>query len=195
MRLQIKSFLAAALVLPAALLLSLNASESKMAEINSPLRFTMADIDGKMVDLAQYRGRVVLIFNTASKCGLTPQYEALQAIHEKYSDRGFTVLAFPANNFKNQEPGTNKEIKTFCTLNYNVSFPLFSKISVKGDDIHPLYQYLTSGDTNPGFAGEISWNFTKFLVNRQGRVAARFEPRTKPDSEEVVEAVEGALKE
>ena len=192
MRLQIKSFLAAALVLPAALL-PLKASESKMAEINSPLRFTMADIDGKMVDLAQYKGKVVLIVNTASKCGLTPQYEALQAIHEKYSDRGFTVLAFPANNFKNQEPGTNEEIKSFCTLNYNVSFPLFSKISLKGDDIHPLYQYLTSEDTNPGFAGEISWNFTKFLVNRQGRVAARFEPRTKPDSEEVVEAVEKAL--
>ena len=103
------------------------------------------------------------------------------------------MLAFPANNFKNQEPGTNEEIKSFCTLNYNVSFPLFSKISLKGDDIHPLYQYLTSEDTNPGFAGEISWNFTKFLVNRQGRVAARFEPRTKPDSEEVVEAVEKAL--
>ena len=194
MRLQIKSSLAAGLILLAGLL-PLAASESGAAGTNSPLQFTMTDIDGRMVDLAQYRGKVVLIVNTASKCGLTPQYEALQAIHERYSDRGFTVLAFPANNFNNQEPGTDEEIKSFCTLNYNVSFPLFSKISVKGDDIHPLYQYLTSKDTNPGFDGEISWNFTKFLVNRHGRVVARFEPRTKPDSEEVTEAVEGAIKE
>jgi len=190
-RLQVKSFPAAALVLPAALL----PLKADKAETNSPLRFPVAVIRGKMMDLAQYRGRAVLIVNTASKCGLTPQYEALQALHQKYSDRSFTVPAFPSNNFKNQEPGTNQEIKSFCRINYNVSFPLFSKISVKGDDIHPLYQYLTSGDTNPGFAGETSWNFAKFPVNRQGRVVARFEPRTKPDSEEVVEAVEKALEE
>lgn len=194
MRFQIKLFSAATMFLLAASV-PLPASGLKTAGINSPLQFRMTDIDGKPVGLAQYRGRVVLIVNTASKCGLTPQYEALQAIHEKYLDRGFTVLAFPANNFKSQEPGTNEEIKNFCKVNYSVSFPLFSKISVKGDDIHPLYEYLTSEDTNPGFAGEIPWNFTKFLVNRQGRVVARFEPRTKPDSGEVVEAIEKALKD
>jgi len=188
-----KAFTAAGLALLACLGL-LRASEPGKPETNSPLRFTVANIDGQTVDLARYRGMVVLIVNTASRCGLTPQYEALQAIHEKYSDQGFTVLAFPANNFNNQEPGTNQEIKSFCKVNYSVSFPLFSKISVKGDDIHPLYQYLTSGETNLGFDGEIPWNFTKFLVNRQGKVVARFQPRTKPDSGEMLEAVEKALK-
>ena len=194
MRFRIKAFSAAGLALLAALG-PLRASEPGKTDTNSPLRFTVADIDGQTVDLARYRGMVVLIVNTASKCGLTPQYEALQAIHEKYSDQGFTVLAFPANNFNNQEPGTNEEIKSFCKVNYSVSFPLFSKISVKGDDIHPLYQYLTSGETNPGFDSEIPWNFTKFLVNRQGKVVARFQPRTKPESGEIIEAVEKALKE
>jgi len=156
--------------------------------------FTLDDIDGKPVDLKTFEGKVVLVINTASKCGLTPQYEGLQALFEKYRDRGFVVLGFPANNFRGQEPGTNEEIKEFCLENYGVAFPMFAKISVKGDDIHPLYQYLTSGAGRAEFSGEITWNFEKFLFDRRGRVAARFKPRTAPESEEVVQAVENLLK-
>ncbi len=163
------------------------------AELNHPLRFTMADIDGEAVDLEQYKGKVVLLVNVASKCGLTPQYEALQALYEKYGDRGFTILAFPANNFAEQEPGTNGEIKAFCSSNYGVDFPLFSKVSVKGEDICPLYKYLTSEQTNPGFSGEIPWNFAKFLLDRRGRVKGRFEPKTTPDDQAVVSAIEKEL--
>ena len=162
-------------------------------ELNYPLHFTMADIDGEPVDLEQYKGKVVLLVNVAGKCGLTPQYEALQALYEKYGDRGFTILAFPANNFAEQEPGTNEEIKAFCSSNYGVNFPLFSKVSVKGEDICPLYKYLTREQTNPGFSGEISWNFTKFLLDRRGRVVGRFEPKTTPDDQAVVSAIEKEL--
>src|SRR3989339_919739 len=131
------------------------AAENKMDEPNAPLRFKMADIDGNNVDLGQYKGQVLLIVNTASKCGFTPQYKALQAVYEKYRDQGFAILAFPANNFGQQEPGTDEEIKSFCSTNFSVSFPLFSKVSVKGEDICPLYNYLTSEKTDPGFSGEI----------------------------------------
>lgn len=148
------------------------------------------DIDGKDVNLADYKGKVVLIVNTASKCGLTPQYEGLEAVYKKYKDKGFVILAFPANEFGKQEPGTNSEIKEFCTGNYNVSFPLFSKIVVKGDGIHPLYKQLT---TAKGYEGDIGWNFAKFLLNRDGEIIARFEPREKPDSEKIVKAIEAAL--
>ncbi|HUU27933.1 MAG TPA: glutathione peroxidase [archaeon] len=192
MRSKIQIFLSLSLFFLAAACLRPSFAQEK-APLNSPLVFKMPDIDGKPVDLAVYKGKVVLLVNTASKCGFTPQYEALQAVYDKYKARGFTVLAFPANNFRDQEPGTNEEIKSFCSLNYNVTFPLFSKVSVKGEDICPLYKYLTSGETNPGFAGEIPWNFTKFLLDRQGRVAARFEPRTKPDDQAVIEAIEKAL--
>lgn len=160
---------------------------------NMPLGFKMKDIDGTEVDLAQYKGQVVLLVNTASKCGLTPQYEALETLYENYAERGLTVLAFPANNFGAQEPGTDSQIKQFCNMTYSVTFPLFSKISVKGGDIHPLYAYLTSEETNPGFGGEIAWNFTKFLIDRQGRVIARFAPKTTPDDKSVVQAIEKAL--
>lgn len=162
---------------------------------NMPLSFKMKDIDGHEVDLAQYKGQVALLVNTASKCGFTPQYEGLEALYEKYSGQGFTILAFPANNFKAQEPGTDSEIKQFCSMTYNVTFPLFSKVSVKGEDICPLYAYLTSESTNPGFAGEIPWNFTKFLLDRQGRVVARFTPQTAPDDSALVQAIEKALTE
>ena len=174
---------------------SVPAAEEKPPEaaINSPLRFRMDDIDGDPVDLAQYKGRVVLLVNVASKCGLTPQYQALQALYRKYNERGFTILAFPANNFKQQEPGTDQEIKAFCSANYGVTFPLFSKVSVKGEDICPLYQYLTTDQTNPGFSGEIPWNFTKFLLDRRGRVVGRFEPGTAPDDEAVVSVIEKKL--
>jgi glutathione peroxidase len=157
------------------------------------LDFHLKSIEGKDVDLSQYKGKVLLLVNTASKCGLTPQYEGLEAAQAKYKDKGFSVLAFPANEFGKQEPGTDSEIKEFCTKNYGVTFPVFSKIVVKGEGIHPLYQYLTSKDTNGSFAGPIPWNFTKFLVNRKGEVVARFEPKVEPDSEEVTKAIEAAL--
>jgi glutathione peroxidase len=160
----------------------------------SVLDFTVKNIDGQDVKLDTYKGKVLLITNVASKCGYTPQYEGLQAIYTKYKDQGLVVLGFPANNFLGQEPGTNEEIKTFCQLKYNVSFPMFSKISVKGSDIHPLYQFLTSKETNPEFAGDISWNFNKFLVDRSGKVIARFETKERPEGEKIVQAIEKALK-
>lgn len=160
---------------------------------SSVLDFKVKDIDGQDVDLSQYRGDVALIVNVASKCGYTPQYEGLERIYEKYKDRGFTVLGFPANEFGQQEPGTDAEIKQFCTSKYGVTFPMFSKIIVKGQGIHPLYQFLTSEQKDPELAGEIPWNFTKFLVNRQGQVIARFAPKDEPDSEVVTQAIEQAL--
>ena len=133
-------------------------------------KYTMKDIDGKDVDLASYQGKVLMVVNVASKCGLTPQYSQLVEIHKKYKDRGFEVIGFPANNFMGQEPGTNEEIKTFCSTRYGVEFPIMSKISVKGDDIDPLYAELTSTEKNGEFGGDIKWNFTKFLVGKDGRV-------------------------
>jgi glutathione peroxidase len=159
----------------------------------SPLDFKMKSIDGKDVDLSKYKGEVLLIVNVASKCGLTPQYEQLEAVYSKYKGQGFEVLGFPANQFGAQEPGTDAEIKQFCTTNFSVDFPMFSKIVVKGDGIHPLYSYLTSIDTEPEKAGDIKWNFEKFLVDRDGKVVKRFSPRVKPDAPEVVEAIEAEL--
>jgi glutathione peroxidase len=155
--------------------------------------FTLNSIDGKPAPLADYKGKVVLLVNVASQCGFTPQYSALEAIYEKYKDQGFVILGFPANNFGAQEPGTNEEIKTFCTRKYSVTFPMYSKISVKGDDQAPLYAYLTK-ETGAGIAGEIKWNFTKFLVDRDGKVIQRFEPAVTPDSKEVTGAIEKQLK-
>jgi glutathione peroxidase len=155
--------------------------------------FALKSIDGKEVNLSQYRGKALLLVNVASQCGYTPQYEGLQKIYSKYKDRGLIVLGFPANNFGAQEPGTDQEIKTFCSTRYNVTFPMFSKISVKGPDQHPLYQYLTSASTNPNFAGEIKWNFNKFLIDKHGNVAARFDSKDAPESETVVGAIEKAL--
>lgn len=161
----------------------------------SVLDFTMKNIEGEDVPLSMYKGKVIMIVNVASKCGLTPQYEGLQKLYEKYEERGLIILGFPANNFNNQEPGTDEEIKGFCTKNYGVTFPMFSKISVKGDDIDDLYTFLTSEKTNPGFSGEIAWNFNKFLIDRTGKVIYRFEPKVKPESDEVIMAVEYALSE
>ncbi len=154
--------------------------------------FTLPSIDGKPMPLSSFKGKVVLMVNVASKCGYTPQYSALEAIYEKYKDRGFVILGFPANNFGAQEPGTNEEIKSFCSTKYQVTFPLYAKVSVKGEDTTPLYQYVTK-DANPAVAGEIKWNFTKFLVDRKGNVVQRFEPAVKPDSPEVIEAIEKLL--
>jgi glutathione peroxidase len=155
--------------------------------------FKMKDIDGKDVKLKKYKGNVLLVVNVASKCGYTPQYEGLQAMYDKYKAQGFYVLGFPANNFGSQEPGTEKEIKEFCESKYKVTFPMFAKISVKGADQDPLYAYLTSKETNPQFAGDITWNFNKFLVDRKGNVVARFSSKDKPDSEAVTQAIEKYL--
>ena len=155
--------------------------------------FTLNSIDGKPAPLSAYQGKVVLIVNVASRCGFTPQYAGLEALYEKYKDRGFVILGFPANNFGGQEPGTNEEIKTFCSTKYNVTFPMYSKISVKGADQAPLYRFLTDKQ-NPATGGEIQWNFTKFLVDKSGKVVARFEPKVTPESAEVAEAIEKALR-
>jgi glutathione peroxidase len=155
--------------------------------------FTLNSIDGQPAPLAGYQGKVVLLVNVASKCGFTPQYSALEATYEKYKSQGFVILGFPANNFGAQEPGTNEEIKTFCSRKYNVTFPMYAKISVKGEDQAPLYSYLTK-DTGPGLVGDIKWNFTKFLVDRNGNVVQRFESAVTPDSPEMVAAIEKQLK-
>ncbi len=171
-----------------------NAESNAATAPKSVYEFTMKNIDGKDVKLKNYKGKVALVVNTASKCGNTPQYEGLQNLYNKYKDQNFVVLGFPANNFNGQEPGTEKEIKEFCTLKYNVTFPMFSKLSVKGADQHPLYAYLTSKETFSGNKGDVSWNFEKFLVDRNGKVIARFAPKTKPESPEIVAAIENALK-
>lgn len=155
--------------------------------------FTMKSIDGKSLPLANFKGKVLLVVNVASRCGYTPQYTALEALYEKYKDQGLVVAGFPANNFMWQEPGTDQEIKTFCSSKYNVTFPMYSKISVKGSGQAPLYQFLTDRTANPATGGEIKWNFTKFLVNRDGKVIRRFEPGVKPDAPEVISAIESAL--
>src|SRR3954471_3287899 len=159
----------------------------------SPLDFKLKSIDGKDFDLSQFKGKAVLLVNVASKCGLTPQYTALESLFEKYKDKGFVIVGFPANNFGGQEPGTNEEIKQFCTAKYNVTFPMMSKISVKGDDKHPLYKFLTEGKAGEDFAGDIEWNFAKFLVDRNGNVMARFASKTTPDSPQLTGALEKAL--
>jgi glutathione peroxidase len=155
--------------------------------------FQEKTIDGKPKSLAEYKGKAVLIVNVASKCGLTPQYKGLEELHEAYASRGFAVLGFPANEFGAQEPGTESEIKDFCTTNYGVKFDMFSKVKVKGAGIDPLFDYLTSASTNPKFSGDIKWNFNKFLIGKNGEVLARFEPKVEPTSAEVKQAIESAL--
>lgn len=155
--------------------------------------FVVTSMDGQDVRLADYDGKVLLLVNVASKCGFTGQYADLQKLYETHKESGFAVLGFPANNFLGQEPGSNEEIREFCTLNYGVTFPVFAKISVKGKDQHPLYEFLTNKKTNPEFGGSITWNFNKFLVDRQGRVVGRFGSRDKPMGKAIVNAVEAAL--
>ena len=161
---------------------------------SSVYEFSLNSIDGQPAPLSAYKGKVLLLVNVASKCGFTPQYKELEAVYEKYKDQGLVVIGFPANNFMGQEPGTNAEIKEFCSRTYNVSFPMYSKISVLGEDKAPLYQWLTDKTANPSTGGEIKWNFTKFLVGRDGKVLARFETKVKPDAPEVISAIDGALK-
>lgn len=155
--------------------------------------FTPNTIKGQPQPLTAYKGKVVLLVNVASRCGYTPQYTALESVYEKYREHGLVILGFPANNFGGQEPGTNEEIQTFCSSKYNVQFPMFSKVSVAGADKTPLYSYLTDRSQNPTTGGEIKWNFTKFLVGRDGKILARFDSNVTPDSPEVLAAIEKAL--
>jgi glutathione peroxidase len=157
------------------------------------LRFTMKSLDGKDVNLGQYQRKVILMVNTASKCGNTPQYAPLEALYRKYADQGFVILGFPSNDFGRQEPGSDTEISAFCTKNYGVTFDMFSKVDVKGDNMCDLYKYLTSEETDKPFAGEITWNFEKFLIGRDGNIVARFKPKTQPNSPPVIEAIEAEL--
>ena len=152
--------------------------------------FAAKTIDGKDKKLAEYKGHPILIVNVASKCGLTPQYEGLEKLHEEYGARGLRVLGFPANEFGKQEPGTNDEIKEFCTTNYGVKFDMFGKVVVKGEGIHPLFDFLTKTSTP---SGDISWNFAKFLIDKDGKIAARFDPKVEPTSAEVRQAIEKTL--
>jgi glutathione peroxidase len=164
-------------------------------KVGPALDFKMKNIKGDDVDLSKYQGKVVLMVNVASKCGLTPQYKELEGLHEKYADKGLAVLGFPANEFGKQEPGTDSEIADFCKQKFDVKFDMVSKVVVKGDGQCPLYKFLTSPETDPKYAGDIKWNFEKFLIGRDGNVIARFAPTVKPDAPEVIKAIEGALGE
>lgn len=156
--------------------------------------FTVKNINGQEESLKQYEGKVLLIVNVASKCGLTPQYKDIQELFEKYESQGFVVLGFPANNFLGQEPGSNEEIKQFCTNKYKVSFPMYEKISVKGKDIHPLYKFLTKKTENKKLDAPVKWNFQKFLINKKGNVVTSFAPSKAVTDKEVSQAIEAELK-
>jgi len=162
-------------------------------EARSIYEIELPRLSGKPAKLSEYAGQVVLAVNTASKCGHTPQYSGLQALHDRFAERGFTVLGFPSNQFFNQEPGSAEEIQEFCTINYGVTFPLFSKLDVKGGDQHPLYAILSEFPDDAGKAGNVSWNFEKFLIGRDGRVVRRFRPKVQPEDPTVVAAIESLL--
>jgi glutathione peroxidase len=172
----------------------LNADEKGGKKVSPVLNFTMTSLDGKKVELSKYQGKVVLLVNVASECGLTPQYKGLQGLHEKFGKDGLAIVGVPSNDFGAQEPGSNAEIAVFCTKNYGVRFDMLAKVGVKGKDQCPLYKFLTSKETNPRFAGEVTWNFEKFLIGRNGEVVARFAPVVEPLSEAVVGAVQAVLK-
>jgi glutathione peroxidase len=174
-----------------ALIATLFLMQTMAVRAESIYTIRVKDIDGKDTALNAYKGKVILVVNVASKCGFTPQYSALEALQEKYQDKGFTVLGFPCNQFGSQEPGTNEEIKAFCSSKYKVTFPLFDKLDVNGAQRHPLY-VLLAGPASP-FPGDIKWNFGKFLIGRDGKIIKRFEPATAPDAPEVVNAIEAAL--
>jgi glutathione peroxidase len=161
---------------------------------SGPLGFTLKDIKGNPVELSKYKGKVVLLVNVATYCGNTPQYKGLEELYEKHKDQGLVVIGVPANEFGKQEPGTNEEIEKFCTSKFNVTFPMMSKIVVKGEGIDPLYKYLTSVDTKPQPKGDVTWNFEKFLIGKDGHVVGRFKPGTKPEDPKLVSAVESELK-
>jgi glutathione peroxidase len=193
-----KLYLTSTLILIGALFMiqtakAAGSAKSKSAEA-TPLNVEMQTLDGRHVNLAKkYKGKVVLLVNVASKCGNTPQYEQLEALHEKYGKQGLAIIGVPCNQFGKQEPGTAKQIAEFCEKNYGVKFDMMSKVDVNGEHAVPLYKYLTSKESDPEFSGRITWNFEKFLFNRDGQVVARFAPKTKPDSPQVVKAIEKEL--
>lgn len=182
-----------AIVALCAIVTPLTADDQKETKVSSPLEFTLKDIKGEERKLTEYKGKVVLLVNVASRCGATPQYANLQALYEKYKDDGLVIVGIPSNDFGKQEPGTEAQILEFCSSKYNVTFPMMSKVVVKGEEKVPLYDFLTSAKTNPDFAGEIGWNFEKFLIGRDGKVVARFKTRTQPDAPEVVELIQKEL--
>ncbi len=173
---------------------TLSAAEPNSKDVPPVLQFKTKSLEGKDVDLSQYKGKVLLIVNVASRCGYTPQYKALEQLHEKYNKEGLVILGFPCNQFLRQEPGTPQQIREFCTDKYNVKFDLFEKIDVKGPHQAPIYKWLTSGDATPSDPGAVKWNFEKFLVGKDGKVVARYRSAVKPESPQVVEAIEAELK-
>src|SRR5208283_4581319 len=168
-------------------------AEKSAAKTPAALNFKVQSLEGKEVDLAQYQGKVVLVVNVASKCGLTPQYKALEALFQKYNGQGLVILGFPCNQFSGQEPGTAEEIRTFCTSKYNVTFPLMAKVEVNGAGACDLYKNLKALDAKPKGPGEITWNFEKFVIGRNGAVVARFQPKTTPDAAEITKVIESEL--
>ena len=169
------------------------AATAEGEKVPAALAFKVQDLAGKEVDLAKYKGKVLLVVNTASNCGYTPQYEALEKLHEKYADQGLVVVGFPCNQFLGQEPGTNAEIAEFCKSNYNVQFDMMAKVDVNGKNASPFYKFLTSEASDPKFAGTIKWNFTKFVIGRNGEVVARYEPAMEPAAPQVVKRIETEL--
>lgn len=187
------SLLLAGLVLFGSLV-AVNAQEKKEEKpVPAALNYTMKSLDGKDVKLSDYQGKVILMINTASKCGYTPQYEGLQKLYTKYQEKGLVLLGFPANDFRQQEPGTDAAIAEFCKENYGVTFPMFSKISVLGAEKAPLYKYLTDAANDPTKGGEVKWNFEKFLIGKDGKVVGRYRSAVTPQSDEIVKAVEAEL--
>ncbi len=173
---------------------TLSAAETKSKDVPPVLQFKAKSLEGKDVDLSQYKGKVLLIVNVASRCGYTPQYKALEQLHEKYGKEGLVVLGFPCNQFLRQEPGTPQEIRDFCTSKYNVQFDLLEKVDVKGPHQTPIYKWLTSREATPTDPGDVKWNFEKFLIGKDGKVVARYRSGVKPESPQVVEAIEAELK-
>ena len=176
---------------PILFLLALIVPSLAMSQGKNFFSFTVTSIDGEKVSLSEFKGKKVLVVNVASKCGLTPQYEDLEALYEKYKDQNFVVIGFPANNFMGQEPGTDQEIKSFCTSKFNVSFPMMSKISVKGKDIAPLYKWLTEKAENGKFDAEVQWNFQKFMIDEKGNLVDFIGPRQKPNCKKITNWIEG----
>jgi len=177
----------------AILVLSIQFVDEYYLEMKNLYALTVKGIDGTEKSLSEFVGKVLLIVNVASKCGFTPQYAGLESLYKRYRERGFQILGFPANNFGRQEPGTDAEIQSFCSLTYGITFPMFSKISVKGKDIHPLYAFLTDKETDPAFAGRITWNFNKFLIDRAGNVVNRFDSKDAPMGDKIPRSVEEVL--
>ena len=181
------------LILSFALILSSLTTMATADDHECALNFKAKNIDGETVDLEDYEGNVVLVVNVASKCGYTPQYAGLQKLYKEYEQKGFVVLGFPCNQFGSQEPGSDSEIKEFCSTKFNVSFPMFSKVDVNGDNAADIYKYMTAKDVKPKSKGPVSWNFEKFLIDREGNLINRYASKTKPSDGELIKAIETEL--